>query len=200
MGNFCTNCGAKLENDYNYCINCGVKIEKSHTKQIFNSVKSELYNNEKEKARNELKRVVGGKILFKVSFSEELHRNGLGYDAGDLIRQQIEQEIDSGQIKSEDVESRKNQLIHEYKIKNDKRIAEENARKAKEKEMRTKRTVNTQPAQGGYCSFNCIHYREEYLDSGGGIIGDFDMGGYVEYYCNLGHQISNGRYCKDYEL
>ena len=52
---------------------------------------------------------------------------------------------------------------------------------------------------GGYCSFNCRHYHEEFLDSYGGIVGDFDGAGYVEYYCNLGHSIVHGRFCKDYE-
>lgn len=50
-----------------------------------------------------------------------------------------------------------------------------------------------------YCSINCIHYYEEFLDSGGGIVGDFDSEGYVEYYCNLGHTIVDGRFCEDYE-
>lgn len=199
MGNFCTNCGAKLENDYNFCINCGAKVEKSYTKQIIHSFKSDPHFHEKEKARNELKRVVGGVFLFNVSFSEELRRNGLGFDTGQSIKQQIEKEIESGQIKSEDVEARKDQLMWQYKIENEKRIAEKNARIAKEKEIRSKKIVNSKPARGGYCSFNCIHYREEFFDGYGGIVGDMDMEGYVEYYCNLGHQIANGSYCKDYE-
>ena len=31
------------------------------------------------------------------------------------------------------------------------------------------------------------------------IVGDFDSEGYVEYYCGLGHSLSYGSFCKDYE-
>jgi hypothetical protein len=46
---------------------------------------------------------------------------------------------------------------------------------------------------------NCRHCYEEFIDSGGGIVGDFDSEGYVEYYCRLGHPISFGRFCEDYD-
>ena len=52
---------------------------------------------------------------------------------------------------------------------------------------------------GGYCSFNCKHFYEEFLYSGGMIVGDFDSEGVVEYYCNLGHSVAIGNFCKDYE-
>lgn len=52
---------------------------------------------------------------------------------------------------------------------------------------------------GGYCDLNCIHCREEFLDSEGDITGDYS-GGEVEYYCNLEHSLSYGSFCKDYEL
>ncbi|SDA50186.1 hypothetical protein [Methanobrevibacter millerae] len=52
---------------------------------------------------------------------------------------------------------------------------------------------------GGYCGLSCIHYREEFLDSGGAIVSDYCDGGNVEYYCDLGHSPSPGRFCKDYE-
>ena len=199
MDNFCINCGAKIGKDYNYCINCGAKIDKSDIKDNHNTFKSIPDNYEKEKARNKLKQIVGGKIFFKKTFSDELRRNGLSFYTGENIKETLEKEISSGQLKSEEVESRMNQLIQEYKIKKDNMQAEENARIAKENEMRLKTIENNNMTHGGYCSFNCIHYREEFLDSYGGIVGDFDSEGYVEYYCNLGHNISNGSFCKDYE-
>ncbi|MEE0902290.1 MAG: zinc-ribbon domain-containing protein [Methanobrevibacter sp.] len=101
MGNFCTNCGAKIGEDYNFCINCGTKIDKS------------------------------------------------------AMKKEISQEAEKQE--------------------------------------------NNNMTGGGYCSFNCIHYCEEYMDSDGGIVGDFNSDGYVEYYCNLGHQISDGSFCKYYE-
>lgn len=117
MNNFCINCGAKIEKDYNYCINCGTKIDKSYGKQNDSSLKSATGNAEK-----------------------------------------------AGIPKENKIKIENNEMTH-----------------------------------GGYCSFNCRHYHEEFLDSYGGIVGDFDGAGYVEYYCNLGHSIVHGRFCKDYE-
>lgn len=200
MGNFCIYCGAKLEKDYNFCINCGAKVDDSDQKQNDPSSKSVSGEYEKDKARDELNKIVGGKVLLNAFFIVDLNSNGLGYDVGMSIRQKLEEEIDSGQIKSENVKARADQLMQEYKREKEKRIAEENARIAKQKENRSKKIETPKPAHGGYCSFNCAHYREEYLDSGGGIVGDMDFDGYVEYYCNLGHQIADGKYCRDYEL
>ncbi|WP_296890794.1 hypothetical protein [uncultured Methanobrevibacter sp.] len=45
---------------------------------------------------------------------------------------------------------------------------------------------------------NCIHCYEEFLDSDGEISGDYSGDGEVEYYCNLGHSMSYGSFCKDY--
>ena len=262
MANFCTNCGSKLEDNYNYCVNCGTKIDKSDIKQP-NS--SSNYNLEKKKAKKELKRVVGGKILYNKTFHEKLLENGLDIiDTGKAIRQQVEKEIESGQIKSGGIEFRVNQLIAEYKIKNGEkqkklklideifespdikseivknRIDEryiisikdslknklidkkenlseyeikdyiktelmkatnemEKARIAKEKEMSRKKIEMNKMNHGGYCGFGCKHYYEEFLDSGGAIVGDFDSDGYVEYYCNLGHSVVHGCFCKYYE-
>lgn len=199
MGNFCIYCGAKLEKDYNFCINCGAKVDDSDQKQNDPSSKSVSGEYEKDEARDELNKIVGGKVLLNAFFIVDLNSNGLGYDVGMSIRQKLEEEIDSGQIKSENVKARADQLMQEYKREKEKRIAEENARIAKQKENRSKKIETPRPAHGGYCSFNCAHYREEYLDSGGGIVGDMDFDGYVEYYCSLGHQIADGKYCKDYE-
>ena len=64
MDNFCTNCGAKIEKDYKFCINCGTKIDKSDITDNTHTFKSMPDNYEKEKAKTELKRIVGGKIFF----------------------------------------------------------------------------------------------------------------------------------------
>lgn len=196
MDNFCINCGAKLGKDYNFCINCGTKIDKSDMKDSNNPFNS-MHPNEKEKAKYELKQIVGGKIFFNKSFRDELLRNDLNDYAGAVIKEQLEKEIESGQLKSGDVESRKNQLIAEYKIQKEK---SEKARIAKSNEMKREKVEHdNKKTSGGYCSFNCAHYCEEFLDSYGAIVGDFDSTGYVEYYCNLGHSISHGSFCKDYE-
>ena len=69
----------------------------------------------------------------------------------------------------------------------------------KEKEMGSARIQKPEIINGGYCSLNCRHCYEELFDSGGGIVGDLDDDGYTEYYCHLGHQISLGSFCEDYE-
>ena len=77
------------------------------------------------------------------------------------------------------------------------RIEREKAEKARierEKEMMANKRT-----RGGYCGLGCIHCYEEFLDSGGGIVGDFDSEGCVEYYCRLGHSASHGSFCEDYE-
>ena len=135
MANFCTNCGAKLRKEDNFCSNCGTKIDKSdipHNNHLLKSSNSI----EKEKAEKELKRMVGGKLFYNKNFSNALIENGLDIaNTGKSIRQQVEKEIASGQIKSGGVEYRVNQLIHEYKIRNEK----EKIRIAKEKEEEQKK-------------------------------------------------------------
>lgn len=271
MANFCTNCGTKLRIADNFCTNCGAKIDKSGIKQT-NQLKLSPDSIEKEKAKKELKRVVGGRFNYNKTFSNELVKNDLDIIRdGNAIRQQVEKEIDSGKIKSGGVEFRINQLISEYKIEKEeekkklKRIEEifesaeikleisknninqthvtsikdslknklinkkenmsdeeikhfirtelekaskeiKKARIAKEKEMNSRkiersseRIEKNEKTYGGYCNWNCRHCYEEFLDSNGGIVGDFDSDGMVDYYCNLGHPLSLGSFCEDYE-
>lgn len=54
-------------------------------------------------------------------------------------------------------------------------------------------------SQGGYCSSSCRHYDKEFYDTGGKTLADFDNDGNFGDYCRLGHSISFGSFCKDYE-
>ncbi|WP_458405222.1 zinc-ribbon domain-containing protein [Methanobrevibacter sp.] len=72
-------------------------------------------------------------------------------------------------------------------------------KKANKNQIKVNDTKDNEMSHGGYCDLNCIHCREEFLDSEGAIVGDFTSEGIVEYYCNLGHSISYGSFCKDYE-
>lgn len=120
MANFCIKCGNKLNPEDNFCSNCGAKIDESdinsnnHSKFFFDS-------EEKIKAKKELKRIVGGKVILNRNFIIELSEKGLvpvidGHD----IRKQVEKEIDSGKITSGGVEFRVQQLIPEYVIRREK--------------------------------------------------------------------------------
>lgn len=136
MANFCINCGTRLGKDDNFCTNCGTKIDKTYINPNNQLSNPAIGSIEKEKAKKELKRVVGGKLLYNKTYSNELLKNGLDLTfAGKAIRQQVEKEIDSGEIKSGGVEFRVNQLIAEYKIKNEK----EKTIRAKEKEEKDKK-------------------------------------------------------------
>ena len=265
MVNFCTTCGTRLGKDDNFCSNCGAKVDKSYN--------PDLDTIEKRKAKQKLNRMLDGKYN---TFGKTLEDYGLDYDAAKkAIRQQVEKEIDSGQITSGGVELRVNQLILEYKAKMEKekeeekkklkmidgifeseeikseirrnnigqeyvifikdclddrifdkkenmsedeikhfiraelkkavnarekaKIKKEKARIAKEKEMSSKKIEKDELTNGGYCNLGCRHCFEEFLDSSGGIVGDFTAEGYVEYYCNLGHTAHPGRFCEDYE-
>ena len=108
MANFCTNCGNKFGKDDNFCSNCGTKTDINHPSDSL----------EKGRAKKELKRVVGRRLSHNNAFSNELLENGLDItNTRKAIIQQVEKEIDSGQIKSGGVEFRVNQLIVEYKAK-----------------------------------------------------------------------------------
>lgn len=50
-------------------------------------------------------------------------------------------------------------------------------------------------SSGEYCDYKCIHYREEYLDDGGGLVAEAT--GNVDRYCDLGYSL--GGFCEDYE-
>ncbi|MBO6109867.1 MAG: zinc ribbon domain-containing protein [Methanobrevibacter sp.] len=80
--------------------------------------------------------------------------------------------------------------------------AEEQKKKAKamkEKETTNRIIVKNVIGHGGHCDFSCRHCYEEFMSGAGGIVGDFDDEGYVEYYCRLGHPVSFGSYCEYYE-
>lgn len=70
---------------------------------------------------------------------------------------------------------------------------------SKKNEKRIEKMAENEMTSGDQCDFNCRHCYEEFFDNGGGIAGDFDSEGYTEYYCRLGHPISFGRICEDYE-
>lgn len=258
MANFCTNCGTKLRSDDNFCYNCGARMNNPCVKQ--NSSYSDGID--KKDAKKELKRVAGGRFISNKDFDNALHKNGLDITHGMAIKKQVEEEIDSGQLKSGGVEFRINQLISEHKIKNDEinrkvqridsvlacedisseirsnnigqsdinliksmlkakiidqnedmsdedikdyiRLSIKTHRKVRKAAAPSKPVISHEPVRnemshGGYCDLDCRHCYEEFLDSYGGIVGDFDAEGYVEYYCVLGYQVAFGRFCEYYE-
>lgn len=105
--------------------------------------------------------------------------------------------IDKSDIKQHKPSS--NQNSNRKEIKKAKTVKVETPRITKQKEMSRKEIKENERASGGYCSLDCIHCYEEFYDSGGGLSSDYDSEGYVDYYCRLGHSISYGSFCEDYE-
>lgn len=114
MVQFCTNCGTKLEDNDNFCVNCGTKLNNDFSSSI---PKSKFH--EKAEAKKELKRITGG-FLLNQSFDKILRSNGLTTKDGFSIQRKLKEEINSGELKSNGVETRLNQLILEYKSNKEK--------------------------------------------------------------------------------
>jgi len=91
----------------------------------------------------------------------------------------------------------KNAIVRKKKDEERKRQAE--AQKRQREEQRKREMEYIRQYGGGYCGYDCRHYYEEFFDDHGAIVGDFDSTGYVEYYCRLGHSVSAGAFCKDFE-
>lgn len=199
--NFCPNCGTKLEKGDNFCYNCGSKINKSDIKPKKSLLKSVQDNidkkmdeiaKEKEEEKKKLKKI--DEIFESEEIKSEIRKNKIN-------------QINVISIK----DNLKNKLIREKKamseeeikdfIKQELKKAKTEQRKARiaKEEAMSRKIEKTQIVHGDYCSLNCRHCYEEFLDSDGGIVGDFDSGGYVEYYCRLGHPVSLGSFCEDYE-
>lgn len=195
MANFCINCGTKIRKEDTFCTNCGTKISKSDIKPNNQLLKSTLESIEKKKyiitKENEEKRKIL-KTIDELFESEEIKSE---------IRKNKIDKITEVSLKY----NIKNKLINkkEKMIKGEiKYFIKTELEKAKitiEKEINNKKTEENERLQGGYCGLSCIHYYEEFLDSGGGIVGNLDSEGYVEYYCRLGYDIAHGSYCEDYK-
>ena len=72
-------------------------------------------------------------------------------------------------------------------------------RKKQQEEQRRREAEYIRKYGGGYCNSGCIYYHEEYMDRCGGVVGDIDDSGYIEYNCDLGYFVSYGSFCKDYK-
>ena len=201
--NFCTNCGAKIRKEDKFCMNCGTKIDRHDIKQkkpLLKSIHEAMEKNRERIAKE--KEEEEKKILKRI---DEIFES-----------EEIQSEIRKNNIRQKHVlfikDDLKYKLIHKKEEMNDEEIKyfiktelanvnkkQETVIIPKEKDIIRKKTEKTKTVRGGHCNLNCRHCYEEFLDSGGGIVGDFDSEGYTEYYCHLGHSISFGSFCEDYE-
>ena len=199
--NFCINCGTKLEKEDNFCINCGAKIDKSDIKQkktLFKSANDSIEKEreriaeEKKEKKKKLKTI--DKIFESEEIKSEIRKNNISPQYVISIKENLKDKLIN---KKEERSEEELKYIIKKELK--KANKEQNVRNTKEKEMNGKIEKN-KTVGGNYCDLKCRHCYEEFMDSGGGIVGDFDSEGYTEYYCHLGHSVSFGKFCEDYEL
>ena len=172
MANFCANCGTKIRKEDNFCTNCGTKLEKEENFCINCGTKLEKEDN------------------FCINCGTKIDKSDMKQNKPTL------------KTVHDSIEKKRNRIAkekEEEKKKLEKANKEQKIRIKKEKENRNKKIEKNNIVHGGYCSLKCRHSYEEFIDSGGEIVGDFDSEGYVEYYCRLGHSLSFGRFCEDYE-
>jgi len=215
--NFCTSCGTKLKNEGNFCINCGARIGKEdkfctkcgakidmpdlkQKKPLLQSVQEALEKNreriakEKEAEERKILKTID-EIFESDKIKSEIRKNNVRQKHVLLIKDRLKYKLVHEREKMSDEEIKyfiKTELENVNK-------KQETVIIPKEKEMNRKKTEKTKTVRGGHCDFKCRHCYEEFLDSGGGIVGDFDSEGYTEYYCHLGHSLSFGSFCEDYE-
>ena len=185
--NFCIHCGGEIRDGDKFCIHCGTKIDKFHIKSN-NSLEDSIENNGITQKEELVKRKF--EVIDELYESEEIQT---------LIRENnlFEYEIGYIKIKLRKMVRANNKIsadeLKDY-LKNELNKVIEDKRKRKEKLM------GTNTASGGYCGLDCVHYCTEYLSYDEGVVGDFGVGDYCEYYCSFGHSIYEGSYCKDFEF
>ena len=91
----------------------------------------------------------------------------------------------------------KNAIVRKQEEEKRKKQFEERKRQMEEQKRREMEYIRQYG--GGYCGLGCRYCYEEYFDRRGAVIGDLDNEGYVEYNCQLGHTVSEGRFCPDFE-
>lgn len=189
---YCIICGTKLRKEDNYCTTCGTKIVKSDIKQKNNSFESVLDSAKKEE-KKKIKKI--NEIFESDEIKSEIQKNNINPLHVVSIKDRLKNKLINKKEKMSDEEIKhfiKTELGKVSKKQDPVRIV-------KKPEIKNQKIEENKRSHGGYCSLSCRHCYEEFLDSGGGIVGDFDSGGYVEYYCALGHPRNIGMFCEDYE-
>ncbi|WP_458403149.1 zinc-ribbon domain-containing protein [Methanobrevibacter sp.] len=178
MATFCPNCGTELRKDYKFCTNCGTKII---TEDAF-------CTNCGTKLRKDYK--------FCTNCGTEIHKTNIKQDQDPLkpLRKLIEKEM-AAREEAKKKSKTDNKTNESEKIRSTPKKEKTRIRK----EVSNEKTEKPKMTNGGYCNLSCRHCYEEFFDGGGGIVGDFDGEGYVEYYCRLGHSAAFGSFCKYYE-
>ncbi|WP_405274128.1 zinc-ribbon domain-containing protein [Methanobrevibacter sp.] len=160
---------------------------------------------EKEEKRKKLKMI--DEILESEEIKSEIRKNNIGQKYLSSIKDNLQNKIIyrkenmnedkiKDYIKTELKKERDAQEKRKREEQERARKLEEEAKIRKEQEMIRKEMIEN--GEAGYCGFGCRYFYEEFLDDHGGIVGDFDSGGIVDYYCGLGHSAYPGKFCEYY--
>lgn len=193
---FCTNCGTKIRKDDKFCTNCGTKIENKYSsKSAHDIIEKEMERIDKQNEEDKKKSKMIDEIFESEEIRSEIRKNNVGEIHVICLKNSLKDKL-----------TNKRENMGEEEIKHSiktelKKVSEEQekARITKEKETSSYKITENEMTHGGYCNLSCIHCYEEFLDSGGEIVGDFTGDGIYEYYCNLGHTVYYGSFCEDYE-
>jgi predicted nucleic acid-binding Zn ribbon protein len=181
MANFCTNCGTKLGKDDNFCFNCGVKLRKDDNFCINCGARLGKDDNFCTNCGT------------KIDKSAMKQKGSLLKSVNDCVeKKKAEKEL-------KDVNGRSSYNKHfSGTIYNG---SDANTGKVIKHQVKKERVrkIEENKSHGGNCGYGCKHFREEYLGIDGGLDFDFTGEEIVDHYCDLGHSISYGSFCKYYE-
>ena len=194
--NYCINCLGIIKPDEHSCSKCRKQSDEKRVEEL----KTTMDYTEPEFTDNELKWIAKIKngayrrsLAPAVGESQFEYRERLKWEFAEnnMFKTKIKNSI----ISKRNEEERKRQKEQERKKRE-----EEYRRYVEEQKERKRREMEyIRQYGGGYCNYSCRYCYEEYFDSHGGVVGDIDDEGYVEYNCRLGHSVSYGGFCKDYE-
>ena len=186
---YCIKCFSIMKEDSYHCKNCGTilsdakkRIEdiknRKYKKPVFDMVQLKWNSKFADNYLDSLAPVMGE--------SQFEYRERLKWEFAENTR------LKSTIVENEKKIEKRRKVIREIKER-------EEERKRKLAEKRKREEEYMRKYGGGYCDSSCRYYSEEYMDSRGGVVGDIDDSGYIEYNCDLGYFVSYGSFCKDYK-
>ena len=193
---FCINCFIIMKMDEYRCKNCGTVLP--YAEKRVDQVKNKKY----------VKPVFDmAELKWNSKFSEN-YLDSLAPDMGESqfeYRERLKWEFAENNNLKKEILDVINRAINRRKQEEQRRRQEAERIKQQEElkrqiaERRKQEEEYIRQYGGGYCSSTCRHYYEEILTPQGISI-DYtdDMYG-VDYCCSLGHSVSLGSFCKDYE-
>ncbi|MBR0272244.1 MAG: hypothetical protein IJQ68_09720 [Methanobrevibacter sp.] len=189
--NYCINCINIIKSNEYSCTKCGAILFADKNRVSY--LQTENKYAEPKFYKKELKWTPKSSYYYLDSLNPAIGESQFEY------RERLKWEFAENNYYKKIIINRKQKEEQRIKLEEErKRKAEERERQLAERRKWEEEYIRQYG--GGYCSSSCRYYYEEIIDSGGGISADYsdDMCG-VDYLCSLGHFVSHGSFCKDYE-